>query len=228
MVVRIIAYFTSLFMCLSTQVSINCHWIINSMWWYISLYNNTFYLILRTDYLFWLVNNRETYRRISRLTSSAWDIKTKERHWWRHNGDSDRRPLSLWPLRYHRATLYLYGDLGQINRIDIVFYLISLWTRTNVLELGVRTRYIKFSRIDVYYTCLCYIHIDRSYIQQTSMSLHRYWLLFPSMQFCKLSDTLVIMGLHSTKSYASMRRVDLNHSHSPSFIWSHKVWCNHA
>ena len=154
------------------------------------------------------------------------EIKSKERHWRRHNGDSDRRPLSL-PLRYHRATLCLYGDLGQINRIDIVFYLISLWTRTNVLELGVRTRCIKFYRIDVYYTWLCYIHIDKSYIQQTNMSLHRYLLLFPSMQFCKLSDTLIIMELHSTKSYASMRRVDLNHSHSPSYIWSHNVWCNH-
>ena len=49
-------------------------------------------------------------------TSSAWDIKTKERHWWHHNGDSDRRPLSL-PLRYDRVTLCLYGDLGQINVI---------------------------------------------------------------------------------------------------------------
>ena len=53
---------------------------------------------------------------ISRLRSSAWDIKTKERHWWRHNGDSDRRPLSL-PLRYDQVTLCLYGDLGQINGI---------------------------------------------------------------------------------------------------------------
>ena len=62
--------------------------------------------MLRADSRFWLVNNREIWSRISRLTSSAWDIKTKERHWWRHNGDSDRRPLSL---------LCLYDDLGQIN-----------------------------------------------------------------------------------------------------------------
>ena len=74
------------------------------------------YPMLRADSRFWLVNNREIWSRISRLTSSAWDIKTKERHWWRHNGDSDRRPLSL-PLRYDLVTLCLYGDLGQINVI---------------------------------------------------------------------------------------------------------------
>ena len=72
------------------------------------------YPMLRADSRFWLVNNREIWSRISHLTSSGWDIKTKERHWWRHNGDSDRRPLSL-PLRYDLVTLCLYGDLGQIN-----------------------------------------------------------------------------------------------------------------
>ena len=72
------------------------------------------YPMLRADSRFWLVNNREIWSGISRLTSSAWDIKTKERHWWRHNGDSDRRPLSL-PLRYDLVTLCLYDDLGQIN-----------------------------------------------------------------------------------------------------------------
>ena len=66
-----------------------------------------FYPMLRADSRFWLVNNREIWRRISRLTSSAWDIKTKERHLWRHNGDSDRRPLSL-PPRYDLVTLCLY------------------------------------------------------------------------------------------------------------------------
>ena len=74
------------------------------------------YPMLRADSRFWLVYNREIWSRISRLTSSAWDIKTTERHWWRHNGDSDRRPLSL-PLRYDLVTLCLYGDLGQINVI---------------------------------------------------------------------------------------------------------------
>ena len=72
---------------------------------------NSIYPMLRADSRFWLVNNREIWRRISRLTSSAWGIKTKERHWWRHNGDSDRRPLSL-PLRYDLVTLCLYDDLG--------------------------------------------------------------------------------------------------------------------
>ena len=74
------------------------------------------YPMLRADSRFWLVNNREIWSRISRLTSSAWYIKTKERHWWRHNGDSDRRPLSL-PLRYDLVTLCLYDDLDQINVI---------------------------------------------------------------------------------------------------------------
>ena len=64
------------------------------------------YPILRADSRFWLVNNREIWSRISRLTSSAWDIKTKERHWWRHNGDSDRRPLSL-PLRYDLVSYHI-------------------------------------------------------------------------------------------------------------------------
>ena len=85
------------------------------------------YPMLRADSRFWLVNNREIWRRISRLTSSAWDIKTKERHWWRHNGDSDRRPLSL-PLRYDLVTLCLCGDLGQINVI------------AGILKLGKRFR----------------------------------------------------------------------------------------
>ena len=68
--------------------------------------------MLRADSRFWLVNNLEIWRRISRLTSSAWDIKTKERHWLRHNGDSDRHLLSL-PLQYDLVT----GDLGHINVI---------------------------------------------------------------------------------------------------------------
>ena len=63
------------------------------------------YPMLRADSRFWLVNNRDIWSRISRLTSS-WDIKTKERHWWRHNGDSDRRLRSL-PLRYDLVTLCL-------------------------------------------------------------------------------------------------------------------------
>ena len=61
------------------------------------------YPMLRADSRFWLVNNREIWRRISRLTSSARVIKTKERHWWHHNGDSDCPPLPL-PLRYDLVT----------------------------------------------------------------------------------------------------------------------------
>ena len=101
-----------------------CHsseWHIRYLRWYIwVIYGFSIqyihYPMLRADSRFWLVNNREIWSRISRLTSSAWDIQTKERHWWRHNGDSDHRPLSL-PLRYDRVTLCLYGDLGQINGI---------------------------------------------------------------------------------------------------------------
>ena len=74
------------------------------------------YPMLRADSRNWLVNNREIWSGISRLTSPPWDIKTKERHWWRHNGDSNRRLLSL-PLQYDLVTLCLYGDLGQINVI---------------------------------------------------------------------------------------------------------------
>ena len=90
-----------------------------------------FYPMLIADFRFWLVNNREIWSRISRLTSSAWDIKTKERHWWRHNGDSDRRPLSL-PLRYDLVTLCLYGDLGQIN---VMAGILKLWKRFRMSQI---------------------------------------------------------------------------------------------
>ena len=99
----------------------------------------TFYPMLRADSRFWLVNNREIWRRISRLTSSAWDIKTKERHWWRHNGDSDRRPLSL-PLRYDLVTLCLYGDLGQINVIAGILKLRKRFRMSQILfEHGINS-----------------------------------------------------------------------------------------
>ena len=92
----------------------------------------TIYPMLRADSRFWLVNNREIWSRISRLTSSAWDIKTKERHWWRHNGDSDRRPLSL-PLRYNLVTLCLYDDLGQINVIAWILKLRKRFRMSQIL-----------------------------------------------------------------------------------------------
>ena len=97
------------------------------------------YPMLRADSRFWLVNNREIWSRISRLTSSAWDIKTKERHWWRHNGDSDRRPLSL-PLRYDLVTLCLYDDLGQINVIAGILKLLKRFRMSQILfEHGINS-----------------------------------------------------------------------------------------
>ena len=98
-----------------------------------------FYPMLRADSRIWLVNNREIWSRISRLTSSAWDIKTKERHWWRHNGDSDRRPLSL-PLRYDLVTLCLYDDLGQINVIAGILKLRKRFRMSQILfEHGINS-----------------------------------------------------------------------------------------
>ena len=97
------------------------------------------YPMLRADSRFWLVNNREIWSRISRLTSSAWDIKTKERHWWRHNGDSDRRPLSL-PLRYDLVTLCLYGDLGLINVMAVILKLRKRFRMSQILfEHGINS-----------------------------------------------------------------------------------------
>ena len=102
--------------------------------WCISVYP-----MLRVDSRFWLVNNLEIWRRISRLTSSTWDIKTKERHWWRHNGDSDRPPLSL-PLRYDLVTLCLCGDLGQINVIAGILKLRKRFRMSQVLfEHGINS-----------------------------------------------------------------------------------------
>ena len=98
-----------------------------------------FYPMLRADSRLWLVNNREIWSRISRLTSSAWDIKTKERHWWRHNGDSDRRPLSL-PLRYDLVRLCLYDDLGQINVIAGILKLRKRFRMSQILfEHGIHS-----------------------------------------------------------------------------------------
>ena len=97
------------------------------------------YPMLRADSRFWLVNNREIWSRISRLTSSVWDIKTKERHWWRHNGDSDRRPLSL-PLRYDLVTLCLYDDLAQINVIAGILKLRKCFKMSQILfEHGINS-----------------------------------------------------------------------------------------
>ena len=88
--------------------------------------------MLRADSRFWLVNNRDIWSHISRLTSSAWDIKTKERNWWRHTGDSDRRPLSL-PLRYDLVTLCLYDSLGQITVIARILKLRKRFRMSQIL-----------------------------------------------------------------------------------------------
>ena len=110
---------------------ISCRW---RQTWDICLYP-----MLRADSRFWLVNNREIWSRISRLTSPAWDIKTKERHWWRHNGDSDRRPLFL-PLWYDLVTLCLYDDLSQINVIAGILKLRKRFTMSQKLfEHGINS-----------------------------------------------------------------------------------------
>ena len=97
------------------------------------------YPMLCADSRFWLVNNHEIWRRISRLTSSAWDIKTKERHWWCHNGDSDRRLLSL-PLRYDLVTLCLCGDFVQINVIAGILKLQKCFRMSQILfEHGINS-----------------------------------------------------------------------------------------
>ena len=76
-------------------------------------------------------NNHEVYTRISRLTSSAWNIMRKGRQRCCHNGDHYRRPLSL-PLRCDRKTLCLYDDLGQIKLSEIFKTVKTLQNWTNI------------------------------------------------------------------------------------------------
>ena len=99
------------------------------MWIYHGIY--CIYPMLSADSRFWFVNNPEISRRISRLTSSAWDIETKEHHWWCHNGDSDCHPLYL-PLWYDRVTLCLYCDIGQIN---VIAGILKLWKRFRMSQI---------------------------------------------------------------------------------------------
>ena len=87
------------------------------------------YPMLGADSRFCLANNREVYTRISRFSSSAWDIKRKERHWWRHNGDYDRRSRFL-PLRCDRITIPC-NDLGQIKGIA---GMLKLWKRFRIWQ----------------------------------------------------------------------------------------------
>ena len=71
--------------------------------------------------------------------SHVWRHQTKERHWWRHNGNSDRRPLSL-PLRYDLVTLCLYDDLGQINVIAGILKLRKRFRMSQILfEHGINS-----------------------------------------------------------------------------------------
>ena len=73
--------------------------------------------MLGAEALVWLANNREVYTRIWRLMSSAWDIKRKESHWWRHNGDHER-PAPFLPLRCDRVTLcFAMGHIKWITWI---------------------------------------------------------------------------------------------------------------
>ena len=121
------------------QLIKGAQWPVLLIWFNFNPIDMLFYPMLRADSRFWLVNNSEIWSRISRLTSSAWDIKTKERHWWRHNGDSDRRPLSL-PLRYDLVTLCLYDDLGQINVIAGILKLRKRFRMSQILfEHGINS-----------------------------------------------------------------------------------------
>ena len=88
------------------------------------------YPMLGAGSRFWLANNCEVYTRISRLTALAWHTMRKERHWLCHNGDHDRRPLSL-PLPCDRATLCLYDDLGQITGVSEI---LKLWKRFSIWQ----------------------------------------------------------------------------------------------
>ena len=62
--------------------------------------NIAYYPILGADSRFWLANNREVYTRISRLTSSAWNIMRKECH--------------CDAIKQH----CIYDGLGQIKRVS--------------------------------------------------------------------------------------------------------------
>ena len=89
---------------------------------YSNPYDIYIYPVLGADSRFWLANIYEAYTRISRLKSSAWDIKRKQCYWWRHSGDHDHRHLFL-PLRCDRVTLCLHNDLGQIKVISDILKL---------------------------------------------------------------------------------------------------------
>ena len=94
-------------------------------------------LILASDWLTTVKYGAVSH--VWRHLTSAWDIKTKERHWWRHNGDSDRRPPSL-PLWYDLVTLCLYDDLGQINVIAGILKLRKRFRMSQIMfEHGIKS-----------------------------------------------------------------------------------------
>ena len=67
---------------------------------------NVPYPLLGDDFCLWFSNNRDIWTRISRLMSSAWGIKRKERRWRHHNGNSGRRLLSL-PQQCDQIRLFI-------------------------------------------------------------------------------------------------------------------------
>ena len=90
------------------------------------------YPMLRADSRFWLVNNREIWRRISRLTPSAWDKKKQ-----RNSIDDVAMAIPTavrFPYRYGTTivTLCLYGDLGQIN---VKAGILKLWKRFRMSQI---------------------------------------------------------------------------------------------
>ena len=109
------------------------------------------YPMLSADSRFWWVNDREIYTRIWRLTSLAWDKEREARHWWRHHGDSDRRPLSL-PLRCDRVTLCLYNYLGLFNGIA---GMLKLWKRFKCNKHRLNMGHIRFSLFASANTGIC-------------------------------------------------------------------------
>ena len=119
------------------------------------------YPMLGVDFHFWLVNNREVYTCISRLTSSAWNIMRKERHWWCHNCNQDHHLLSL-PLWCDRATLCSYDDLGKIKGVSEILKLRKCFrTWQTSFDHGIKhlvcfRRYGNISRLSIAIPCLAF------------------------------------------------------------------------
>ena len=127
----------NVFLGTTTKFSLCSSGVIYYSWW-VPPIEISCYPMLRADSRFWLVSNHEIWSRISRLTSSAWDIKTKERHWWCHNGDSDHRPYSL-SLCYDLVTLFIWW-FSQINVIAVILNLRKHFRMSQILfEHGINS-----------------------------------------------------------------------------------------